>query len=33
MAGFPDVTERGTFLEQPEYSCGHDVNTAFSVHV
>ena len=31
MTGFPDVTESGTSLEQPEYSCGHEVNTALSV--
>ena len=31
MAGFPDVTESGISLEQPEYSCGHEVNTALSV--
>ncbi|MCG8621278.1 MAG: hypothetical protein MJE68_04635 [Proteobacteria bacterium] len=33
MAGFPDATERGTSLEQPEYSCGHEVNTALSVYM
>jgi hypothetical protein len=31
MAEFPDVTERGTSLEQPEYSCGHEAKTALSV--
>ena len=30
MTGFPNVTERGTSLEQTEYSCGHEVNTALS---
>ena len=31
MAGFPDVTERGTSLEQPKYSCGHEAKTDLSV--
>ena len=33
MAGSPDVdvTERGTSLEQPGYSCGHEAKTALSV--
>jgi hypothetical protein len=31
MAEFPDVTERGTSLEQPEYPCGHEAKTALSV--
>ena len=31
MAEFPDATERGSSLEQPEYSCGHEANTALSV--
>ena len=30
VAGFPDVIERGTSLEQPEYSCGHEEKTALS---
>ena len=32
MAGFPDVTDRGTSFEQPEYSCGHDVKTDLSAY-
>jgi hypothetical protein len=31
MAEFPDVTEIGTSLEHPEYSCGHEAKTALSV--
>ena len=31
LAGFPNVTEGRTSLEQPEYSCGHEANTGLSV--